>query len=118
VRAPDVRTEHRGSTLVATLSGDVDLSNVATVRARLVAALGDDVDSLVLDLTGAGYIDSTGVRLLFDMAERFARSGERVRAVIPSDALVRRVASLTNLDQVVDIHETVDAALASLNSRS
>jgi anti-anti-sigma factor len=112
--APEVRTEHTGSTVVASIEGDVDLSNVATVRARLLAALGDDVDSLVVDLTDAGYVDSTGVRLLFDMAERFARSGQRVRTVIPADALVRRVASLTNLDQVVDLYETVPEALRSL----
>lgn len=113
---PDVRTEHVGSTLVASISGDVDLSNVATVRARLVAALGDDVDALVVDLSDAGYVDSTGVRLLFDMAERFARNGQRVRTVIPADALVRRVASLTNLDQVVDLYDSVPQALASFET--
>ena len=113
--APDVRTEHIGTTLVASISGDVDLSNVATVRARLLAALGDGVESLVVDLSDAGYVDSTGVRLLFDMAERFARTGQRVRTVIPADALVRRVASLTNLDRVVDLYDTVPEALRSLD---
>ncbi|HEX4777738.1 MAG TPA: STAS domain-containing protein [Acidimicrobiia bacterium] len=113
---PDVRTEHIGPTLVVSVAGDVDLSNVATVRARLLGALGDDVESLVVDLSDAGYVDSTGVRLLFDMAERFARNGQRVRTVIPEDALVRRVALLTNLDQVVDLYDTVPEALSSLES--
>lgn len=110
---PQLRTEHVGSALVAHLSGDVDLSNVTVLRTRLLGIV-DDVDALVVNLSDTGYVDSTGVRLLFELAERFNRSGQPVRAVVPADALVRRVVVLTKLDRVVELHETVDEALASL----
>jgi len=83
------------------------------LRTRLYGAI-DDVDALVIDLTDTGHVDSTGVRLLFEMAERFNRAGQPVRAVVPEEALVRRVLTLTKLDRVVELHETVDSALASL----
>jgi anti-anti-sigma factor len=113
VTPPQLRTEHVGSALVAHLSGDVDLSNVTVLRTRLLGIV-DDVDALVVNLSDTGYVDSTGVRLLFELAERFNRSGQPVRAVVPADALVRRVVVLTKLDRVVELHETVDEALASL----
>jgi anti-anti-sigma factor len=113
VSAPQLRTEHVGSALVAHIAGEVDLSNVAALRTRLYGTI-DDVECLVIDLTETGYVDSTGVRLLFELAERFNRNGRRVRAVVPSDALVRRVVTLTKLDQVVDLSETVDDALRAL----
>jgi hypothetical protein len=74
----------------------------------------DDVDALVVDLTDAGYVDSTGVRLLLELAERCTRSGHPVRGVVPADALLRRVVVLTKLDRVMEFHETVADALASL----
>lgn len=110
---PQLRTEHVGSALVVHLSGDVDLSNVSALRTRLLGAL-DDVDGLVVDLSDTGYVDSTGVRLLFELAERFNRTGQTMRAVVPAEALVRRVVVLTKLDRVVELHETVDGAVASL----
>jgi anti-anti-sigma factor len=111
--APQLRTEHVGSALVVHLSGDIDLSNVAALRTRLFGVM-DDVDALIVNLSDTGYVDSTGVRLLFELAERFSRTGQPVRAVVPADALVRRVINLTKLDRVVELHETVEDALASL----
>lgn len=110
---PQLRTEHVGAVLIAHLSGDIDLSNVAALRTRLLGVV-DDVDGLVVNLSDTSYVDSTGVRLLFELAERFNRGGTQVRAVVPADALVRRVVVLTKLDRVVELHETVDDALASL----
>jgi hypothetical protein len=52
--------------------------------------------------------------LLFDIAERFNRSGHPMRVVVPSDALLRRVLILTKLDHVLELDETLDDALASL----
>jgi anti-anti-sigma factor len=113
VTPPQLRTEHVGSVLVAHLAGEIDLSNVTTLSTRLYGAI-DDVEGLVIDLTDTGYVDSTGVRLLFEMAERFNRLGQPIRAVVPAEALVRRVLTLTKLDRVVELHETVESALASL----
>jgi anti-anti-sigma factor len=115
VNPPQLRTEHIGSALVAHLSGDVDLSNVNALRTRLLGIV-DDVDALVVNLSDTGYVDSTGVRLLFELAERFGRTGNTVRAVVPAEALVRRVVVLTKLDRVVELHETVGDALASLEA--
>lgn len=109
-----ITMDPRGATLVAHLEGEVDLSNVEDIRALLVDAVSHETECLVLDLTDTSYLDSTGVRLLFELAERLQRRRQQLRLVVNDEALVRRVIVLTNLDQRVPLDQTVnDALLAS-----
>ena len=106
-----VTLEPRGASLVAHLEGEVDLSNVEDIRALLVDAVSHETECLVLDLSRTAYLDSTGVRLLFELAERLQGRRQQLRLVVSDEALVRRVIVLTQLDQHVPLDETVDAAL-------
>ena len=106
--------EEIGRTLVARLRGEVDLSNVEDIRARLVAAVSHDAEDMVLDLTETTYLDSTGVRLLFELAERLHGRRQQLRLVVADTALVRRVIVLTQLDEQVPIVPTLADALASV----
>jgi len=109
----EVEVEEVGAALVARVRGEVDLSNVDELRARLVDAVSPDADRLVLDLTRTSYLDSTGVRLLFELASRLQARRQELRLVVTDAALVRRVLVLTQLDAAVPILGTVDEALAS-----
>ena len=105
--------EEIGRSLVARLRGEVDLSNVENVRARLVAAVSHDAERMVLDLTETTYLDSTGVRLLFELAERLHGRRQQLLLVVADTALVRRVLVLTQLDEQVPIVATLADALAA-----
>lgn len=109
----DLELEDIGRTLVARLRGEIDLSNVEDLRARLVAAVSHDAESMVLDLTETTYLDSTGVRLLFELAERLHGRRQQLRLVVADTALVRRVIVLTQLDEQVPITSSLEAALSS-----
>jgi anti-anti-sigma factor len=97
------------------IRGEIDLSNTAAVRAVLIEAVPHSGPGIVLDLTETSYLDSSGVRLLFDMAERLQARRQRLALVVTQQALVRRVLVLTKLDDAVPLHETVDDALAALS---
>jgi anti-anti-sigma factor len=105
--------EEIDSTLVARLRGEVDLSNVSDLRAQLVAAVSHDFDTLVLDLTETTYLDSTGVRLLFELAERLHGRRQQLHLAVADEALVRRVIVLTQLDDRVPVHRSLPEALAA-----
>jgi len=109
-----VTLEPRGSSVVAHLEGEVDLSNVEDIRVVLVDAVESDTDCLILDLTDTVYLDSTGVRLLFDLAERLQSRRQQLRVVADDAALVRRVIVLTQLNQRVPLDATVDEAIAAV----
>jgi anti-anti-sigma factor len=112
----EVTTDPRGPVVVARVKGEVDLSNVEEVRIALVDAVEHDTECLVLDLTGTSYLDSTGVRLLFELAERLHGRRQELRLVVDEGALVHRVLVLTQLDQRVPLDETVGAALEAFEA--
>jgi anti-sigma B factor antagonist len=58
-----LETEVRGSTLIAALTGEIDLSNADELERRVTEAAGE-VPGLVVDLTAVSFLDSSGVRVL------------------------------------------------------
>jgi anti-anti-sigma factor len=113
----DVRLDDRDGVLVAQLVGEIDLSNVDDVRALLIARVAQDTGALVLDLTDTTYLDSTGVRLLFELTQRLHARRRQLRIVVTDEALVRRVILLTKLDDQVPIDQSVDEAVAALRAQ-
>jgi len=97
--------------VVADLSGEIDISNAESVRKRLLEAVPNTAAALVLDLSGVGYLDSSGVRLIFELAGRLRRRGQDLELVVPDDSLIRRVLLLTEVQRVVPISTTVETAL-------
>ena len=96
-------------------AGENGADRVKRRRAALIEAVPHSGPGIILDLTETTYLDSSGVRLLFDMAERLQARRQRMVLVVTQQALVRRVLVLTKLDDAVPLHETVDDALAALS---
>jgi anti-anti-sigma factor len=113
----DVEVEQHRVAPVVRIRGEIDLSNTAAIRSEVIDALPHGAPGIVLDLTETTYLDSSGVRLLFDLAERLQARRQRLGLVVTEAALVRRVLVLTKLDDAVPLHETVDEALASIAAR-
>jgi anti-sigma B factor antagonist len=87
---------------VVRVTGEIDLSNASQVR----DAIGASVDTeavVVVDLSHTDYLDSTGIAMLFRLAERLRYNRQELRLVIPPDAKILSVVRLTKLDQVVPV---------------
>jgi anti-anti-sigma factor len=102
--------------VVARLSGEIDLSNAADVGETLSAAVPNTALGLVIDLTATAYLDSSGVHLLFDLAERLQRRQQQLRVVVPEGAPVRRVLRIVELDESVPMTATVEEAVAAVRA--
>jgi anti-sigma B factor antagonist len=112
-----VSVARRDRAVVITIAGEIDLSNAPTVRAEITDAIeaGGDV---VIDLSTTNYLDSTGVRLLFDLVQWMQSRDRRLMLVVNNEAIVRRVIVLTKLDDAVPVHATLDAALGTIDASS
>ena len=110
----NVDFDHRDSVGVARLSGDVDIVQAGTLRKQLLAAVRNEDLGLVVDLSDTRYIDSVGVSLLFELAERLAGRQLRFAVVMPSGGLVERVLTIVNLDSVAEVHLGLEDALAAM----
>jgi anti-sigma B factor antagonist len=77
---------------VLKVSGELDLSNVGSIRTAIEATVGRAVDRIVFDLSELRFMDSSGLAMLLAVAER-VRTLELRR---PPET-VRRVIELTGL---------------------
>jgi anti-anti-sigma factor len=107
-------TERHDGIAVARLSGDVDISRAAAIRAELLRVLSNLDFGLVVDLRDVTYLDSAGVNVLFEVAERLTSRQQALAAVVPDTALIQRVLTLVNIESAVDTHPTLDGAVAAI----
>ena len=98
-----------GDAVLARLKGEVDLSNARSVEEKLLAAVPNTASGLVLDLSPTHHLDSSGVRLIFELAERLDNRRQQLEIVVPDDSPIRRVLLLTGIHRVVPMFASVDA---------
>ena len=112
---PEPRVEYRDSVGVVSLAGEVDVLQAHALRNLLLGAVRNEDLGLVVDLSDATYIDSVGVSLLFELAERLAERQLGLAVVLPDGGLVERVLTIVNLSSVATVRHTVDEALAAID---
>lgn len=95
---------------MASLEGEIDISNASELRDELFAALSNQPQGLIVDLSGVTYLDSRGVHVLLELAERMKVRHQQLRLVVPDTALIKRVLQLTHLDEIVPVDATVEDA--------
>lgn len=103
--------ERVGDAVVARVAGEVDLSNAESITERLVDAVPNTARSLVLDMSETDYIDSSGVRMLFELAHRLRNRGQDLALVVPEEANIKRVLLLTEVERVVPLSSSVADAV-------
>jgi anti-sigma B factor antagonist len=84
--------------------GELDLDSVHRVEAALEGLRDEGCSSVVLDLRGLTFMDSTGLRLVirWHTAAREQRFGF---AVVPGPEVVQRVFQLTGMDAHLTLAE-------------
>jgi anti-anti-sigma factor len=103
--------EVRDSILIVRLAGDVDVSNAFEVGAAIADMLPADVTGLVLDLSQAGYLDSAGVQMLFELGERLRERRKSFCLAVPDELPLRRTLAVFQIQLVFPVAPTVDEAL-------
>jgi anti-anti-sigma factor len=109
-----IEFDHRDSVGIAQLSGDVDITQAGVLREQLLAGVRNDDLGLVVDLTDARYVDSVGVSLLFELAERLTGRQMRFAVVVPQEGLVQRVLTIVDLKSVAEVYPELREALSAL----
>ena len=111
-----VDLQHHDGIPVARLVGEVDLTRAPSIRVGLLRAVTNQDHGLVLDLRDATYLDSAGVNVIFELAERLSGRQQRLAAVVPDRAIIERVLTLVNLRSILESHRTLEEALDSIRA--
>jgi anti-sigma B factor antagonist len=89
-------SERQGAVHSICLVGELDLASADAVQDELMRVEAGDADSIVLDLSGLTFIDSTGIRLLYSAAVRSRADADRL-ALLRGGPAVQRALQLTAL---------------------
>src|SRR5439155_201611 len=75
------------------------------------SAAPNDAVGLIVDLSGVTYLDSRGLHLLFELAERLRVRDQLLHVVVPETALIGNMLKLTQFSSVVPVFATVQEAV-------
>jgi anti-sigma B factor antagonist len=98
--------------LVATISGELDIACVPTLREQLLGLLGPHASRIVIDLSGVTFCDASGLAVLVGTSRRAWLLGGVLRLAAPAPPVVS-VLRLTGLDSHFEVFATVSAATVS-----
>jgi stage II sporulation protein AA (anti-sigma F factor antagonist) len=116
MKLADLEVSRQGDVVVARIIGEVDMSNADELRVALAAAVPADATGTVLDLTKVDYLDSAGIRMMYQLNEDVQARRLRLQVVVPSDSILSDVLRLAGVAEYVGAVETVDEALVRLQA--
>jgi len=109
-----VSTTERDDVVIVTVAGEVDVYTAPQLRSALEECVAAGQNKIVVDLEGVGFIDSTGLGVLVGQLKALRRVDGSLR-IVCSDERILRLLAITGLDQILPLHDTVDAALAAVD---
>jgi anti-sigma B factor antagonist len=115
-RLAELDVEAAEGVLVARISGEIDSSNAGELRLALLDGLTNSGRGMVLDLTEASYVDSTGIALVFELARGLEARRQRLRLVVDRDGPVRRVLELCAVEGVAHLDDDAASSIAALRA--
>ena len=101
-----------GRTVLA-VAGEVDIYSAPTLRDRLTDLIESGDHTVIVDLSGVGFLDSTGLGTLVAGLKQASGVGGQLPLVCAQDRILRLFV-ITGLDSVFTIHASLDAAIESV----
>jgi anti-sigma B factor antagonist len=120
----EITARQEGDATVLVVTGDIDLETSPALRTVLKAqaekaksgkAQGTAA-ALVLDFSGVGYIDSSGLATLIEYYQT-VRDGGRGPALANVSQRVRSAFELVRLNEIFPFYANVDEALQAVRAR-
>jgi anti-anti-sigma factor len=113
---PNVTIRVENGVVVASLTGEIDLSNATEITDVLLGSIPNEALGLVIDLSDVSYLDSAGVRMLAELDHRLGWRAQVLRVVAPEASRSRRVLVIAGLERVLSLETSVDAARTSVEA--
>jgi len=117
-RLARLAVESRDRITVATVEGEIDLSNATSLEMAISDSVPNEALGLIVDVADVTYLDSAGVGLLFNLARRVSRRQQRFAVVTPKDAPVREILMLSGATQAVPLCDSREEAVLELQDKA
>jgi anti-sigma B factor antagonist len=110
----DVTVESVDGVPVAAVSGEVDISNASELSARISQLAADERGGLALDVTAVDYLDSSGLRMLLNLASACADRGQELRVVVEKGSFIASLMETTGVVGILSVSGTRHEAVREL----
>lgn len=107
----DVSTREESGRTVVSATGEVDVFTAPVLDDALSGAVAGGATSIVVDLSGVDFLDSTGLSVLVKALKRVRDADGSLDVVVTAER-VAKVFRITGLDQVIPVHASLADALA------
>lgn len=105
----------REDTALITVEGDLDIDTATELQHHLANQLHHGRRHFLLDLAAVPFMDSSGMNIVLRTYQETQATSGSVRVIAPAPA-VRRILDLTGVSLTVPTDDSVDAALAAMDS--
>lgn len=102
-----------GDLIVVSVDGEVDISNIHDVTKAIVEGARPAARGLILDLSRTRYLDSHGVKLIFELRSGLETRRQSLRIVVPEGSPLRRLFEIFALGDAVPLDPSREAALGA-----
>lgn len=106
--------EERGNLSVASVRGELDISNSAQTGDAIATELQIESRGLIVDFSELEFLDSSAIGMLFSLARRLGERRQQLHLVAPRGKAVARVLDIVEFDSAAPVHDTLDDALSAL----
>jgi anti-sigma B factor antagonist len=103
----------RGQVAVASVRGELDISNSMATGDAIAAELQIEARVLIVDFSELEFLDSSAISMLFSLARRLGERRQALHVVAPQTGAVARVLDIVEFDRAAPVHASLDDALAA-----
>ena len=107
-----LETRNSGDVIIVHCQGRIVYRDEAAALSRVVGEVLGQTSNVVLDLSGVSSMDSAGIGELA-LLQTWAQDRDANLKCAGANSLVRTLLDLTNLDSVIEVHPSLDAAMES-----
>lgn len=109
----DLQTHEDGSVTVVTVTGDLVIGDAeSTFKKTVTRLLEEGHTRLLVDLSGVGFLDSSGLGALVRALTQSQKEGGQTK-LLGAGPQIRKLLQMTKLDSVFEIHDDMEAAVSS-----
>jgi anti-sigma B factor antagonist len=109
----ELQTHEDGSVTVLTVTGDLVIGDAESTFKRTVTRLLEEGHTrLLVDLSGVGFLDSSGLGALVRALTQSQKEGGQTK-LLRAGPQIRKLLQMTKLDSVFEIHDDMEAAVSS-----
>jgi|SRR5215471_8351525 len=98
--------------VVVALPAEIDMANADRAGQQLGSAIAPGVRTVIADMMGTRFCDSSGISMLVRAHKQAAANGTELRLVVASAAVLRSL-TLTGLSDLLPIYPSLSQALAA-----